>query len=556
MALTITQTDEGATGWAAVQQANLAAIKTFVDALETDLAGFPAELKNLTAAEIQQLENIGAVTIAAAAWGHVGAMDQDVATTDKPEFAGLELTDDLDAGDNDLTEVKNILPHDGDMDIVLPLPGTVKIKGTEGNFDAETVFICHFDGADGATEATDESITPHDITFVANAQLDTAEKKFGTASVLFDGWQDAITLADHADWNFGNGKFTIDFQLHFNVVPGVVKCLILQQNGTWWEFYCDGTKLHFLASDQDPIVTGNWVPVVNTTYHIALIRGWNGNANDWAITVDGVAIATNTLAYTMLDVGGLIEIGGNHNAAAQTPEAFFDEFRISKGIARWTANFTPPTEAYSPVLSASHLEVFSDLKVDTIDEHTADAGVTIEGVLIKDGLVDSVDVAALETDVDGFPDELKNLTAAEISQLENIGAVTIAAGQWGYLGDMTGRPGMTHRGDPAANDFTVGDFTTDGGTYDLDLSGVVPAGAKTALLKITLEDDAVASYIQITKNGFSNWPSANLLRTIVANVPHDDMFVVPLDGDRKAQYRATNTVFTTITITVVGWWFE
>jgi hypothetical protein len=34
-------------------------------------------------------------------------------------------------------------------------------------------------------------------------------------------------------------------------------------------------------------------------------------------------------------------------------ESFFagwmDELRISKGIARWTANFTPPTEPYAPV---------------------------------------------------------------------------------------------------------------------------------------------------------------------------------------------------------------
>jgi len=52
------------------------------------------------------------------------------------------------------------------------------------------------------------------------------------------------------------------------------------------------------------------------------------------------------------------------------------------------------------------------------------------------GNVDGVDISALKTDVDGFPDELKNLTTAEIQQLENIGAVTISAAQWGYVGSM------------------------------------------------------------------------------------------------------------------------
>ena len=61
---------------------------------------------------------------------------------------------------------------------------------------------------------------------------------------------------------------------------------------------------------------------------------------------------------------------------------------------------------------------------------------TIVNNLTIGGTVDGVDIAALETDVDEFPDELKNLVTAEIQQLENIGAETISAVQWGYLGEM------------------------------------------------------------------------------------------------------------------------
>ncbi len=64
------------------------------------------------------------------------------------------------------------------------------------------------------------------------------------------------------------------------------------------------------------------------------------------------------------------------------------------------------------------------------------AGVTINGNIIVTGTVDGVDVAALKTDVDEFPDDLKNLQATEIAELENIGATTISAAQWGYLGAM------------------------------------------------------------------------------------------------------------------------
>jgi len=57
--------------------------------------------------------------------------------------------------------------------------------------------------------------------------------------------------------------------------------------------------------------------------------------------------------------------------------------------------------------------------------------------LATDGNVDGVDVSALKTDVDGFSDSLKNLTAHEIGELCNIGDVTtISDVQFGYLGAL------------------------------------------------------------------------------------------------------------------------
>ena len=74
-----------------------------------------------------------------------------------------------------------------------------------------------------------------------------------------------------------------------------------------------------------------------------------------------------------------------------------------------------------------------DQDVETTDSPTF-AGLTINGNIGVTGTVDGTDIAALKTDVDGFPDALKNLATAEINQLENIGATTISATQWGYLG--------------------------------------------------------------------------------------------------------------------------
>ena len=60
----------------------------------------------------------------------------------------------------------------------------------------------------------------------------------------------------------------------------------------------------------------------------------------------------------------------------------------------------------------------------------------VTGDITVGGTVDGVDLAALKSDVDGFPDELKNLTADEITLLENIDSTTISVAQWGYLGAL------------------------------------------------------------------------------------------------------------------------
>jgi hypothetical protein len=64
-------------------------------------------------------------------------------------------------------------------------------------------------GADGSTTFSDESSKTW--TAYGNAQIDTAQSKFGGASVLFDGNGDYIETNDSEDFNVGAGDFTVDF---------------------------------------------------------------------------------------------------------------------------------------------------------------------------------------------------------------------------------------------------------------------------------------------------------------------------------------------------------
>ena len=98
------------------------------------------------------------------------------------------------------------------------------------------------DGTDGSTTFTD-AIGTHTVTAVGNAQIDTAQYKFGGASGLFDGTGDYLTIPDHADFNFGAGDFTIDFWVRFNAI-NTAQAFISQTEdaNNQWVFRIDATN--------------------------------------------------------------------------------------------------------------------------------------------------------------------------------------------------------------------------------------------------------------------------------------------------------------------------
>jgi hypothetical protein len=229
--------------------------------------------------------------------------------------------------------------------------------------DAYTVLLLHCDGADGSTTFTDSSSSAKSVTANGNAQIDTAQSKFGGASGLFDGTTDYLTLADSSDWAFGTGDFTIDFWVRFNG-DSANDMRILRQfvdTDNYWEIHkTAGTSsgdFYFFyrnAAATKAYYKYTWDPSANTWYHIALVR----NGTNFYLFLDGVltswttvttAISTNDLG----DIGaGTLYIGASSDAS-KSLNGWLDEFRISKGIARWTSGFSVPTEAYGTAVAAN-----------------------------------------------------------------------------------------------------------------------------------------------------------------------------------------------------------
>lgn len=213
--------------------------------------------------------------------------------------------------------------------------------------------LLHFNGDDASTTFTDESgktWTPR-----GNAQIDTAQYKFGGASGLFGGTNSSIDAPVTAlDLYFGIGDFTIDFWANIHTITtDKVAC--------FYEDFTDTANFIQFYNYNYPEGTHNWIfriksggttlvsiaYVDNITYdtwhHYAIVR----NGTNFSVYRDGTSKGTGTLTGAVVDTSFLISIAKWSNAgAAQYFNGWIDEYRISKGIARWTSNFTPPTKAY------------------------------------------------------------------------------------------------------------------------------------------------------------------------------------------------------------------
>ena len=211
--------------------------------------------------------------------------------------------------------------------------------------DSYVKLLLHCDGADTSTTFTDASPSARgNATVGGNAQVDTAQSVFGGASALFDGSGDYLQYANSTDWNLGaagSGDFTLDFRFRHN--GAINYCALISPGnlaGTGWTLYLTPTGTLRLYESSDKTVS--WSPSANTWYHVAVVR----SGSTITAYIDGTSIGNFSGDVDMNNDSQALRIGMDNNSFYPL-NGWMDEIRISKGIARWTANFTPPTAEYS-----------------------------------------------------------------------------------------------------------------------------------------------------------------------------------------------------------------
>ena len=176
------------------------------------------------------------------------------------------------------------------------------------------------------------------LTVVGNATTDTNTTKYSNSSVYLDGTVYVQLPAGSINIS-GSQDYTLEGWINFNSIGGDQGIFQVNWPGNnlqlmmayWsgWATYINGS----LA--QDTSVT----PTTNQWYHIAVSR----ESGTVRVFLDGNIIRTVNSDTTAMENMGLV-IGG-YVSTSYLSDAYFEDWRVTTGLARYTASFTPPTAA-------------------------------------------------------------------------------------------------------------------------------------------------------------------------------------------------------------------
>ena len=195
----------------------------------------------------------------------------------------------------------------------------------------------------GIYDATQQN----NIQISGDAKVRTDVAKYGTGSMYFDSSGDYLTVPHNNNINLNTGDFTIEAWVYFNSIINASAILykgplsgsyygsylIYIQTGGVIDFYTSSSgsgwsgisPMRFTSNAS----TGAW-------HHLAITR----SGNTFRTFFNGVAGGGATSSANLGSQTDPLHIGVYSGG---TLNGYIDDLRITKGYARYTANFTPPT---------------------------------------------------------------------------------------------------------------------------------------------------------------------------------------------------------------------
>jgi hypothetical protein len=209
---------------------------------------------------------------------------------------------------------------------------------------ADTQLLLNYTNA-GIPDATAKNV----LETVGNAQISTAQSKFGGSSMLFDGTGDALILPASRNLALETGNFTIEMWVYGANNGGTV-------GGSYPRLFSLGT-VQTTGSIESYNAAGTlYVEIFGSSITFTASTLLNSSWNHFAISRSGSSVkafvngtqvgSTLTNSTNLNQAASSTSIIGASTASTGNFNGYIDDLRITKGYARYTTNFTPPTSAF------------------------------------------------------------------------------------------------------------------------------------------------------------------------------------------------------------------
>jgi len=236
--------------------------------------------------------------------------------------------------------------------------------GSLGGDGPDTVLDADFDSVvlllDG--EITDKSSSTHTITTNGDTRVDATVKKFGSGSIEFDGATDHLSATSSSDFTFGTGDFTIEAWVKFRNGASD-RDMTLFDNGTVNTpghlcIFADVNNLYCRFGPSGASLNTSWTTLGmsnNNWNHLAIVR----DSGTCRVFVNGVQKNSGTRSENLTATGCRIGTLSGYEAFYAF-DGYLDDYRITKGVARYTSNFNPPTSDLTNTVLGGTVELRMD----------------------------------------------------------------------------------------------------------------------------------------------------------------------------------------------------
>jgi hypothetical protein len=172
---------------------------------------------------------------------------------------------------------------------------------------------------------------------VGDTKISTTQSKFGGSSMYFDGTGDYLTIPATPNLYIGTGNYTVESWIYMNNTTGNQMLFSFGNNNGY--FFASGIPTYTVYSVAN-YTLGSTAVSATTWTHVAFVR----NGTTLTCYLNGVSVGTYSSSSESVGSSSANSYvsffqGSNYF------NGYIDDLRITKGVARYTATFTPSTSA-------------------------------------------------------------------------------------------------------------------------------------------------------------------------------------------------------------------